>query len=106
VSYLSKQTGALWGAFAALALLGLSGCSYTGSDKCDDVCACTGCPSSEYDLCINLAEAEEKEADYQGCNDQYDVYYSCVSDRLDCIESVPVETACDHERDSFKNCLK
>ena len=105
MSFQSKKTGVIWGVFAALALVAMSGCSYNGEDKCADECECTGCSDLELDNCIDDAGDLERKVDNEGCGDQYDTYLACYEEEFRCVQSKVDADGCGDEFVSLTNCL-
>ena len=103
---MGKQWGLLSWVVAPLFLGGaVSGCGYSVSSLADDICECEGCSDNRYDEVLDFYEDAEREAENEGCEDQFDDYLSCAGEELECHESEAHFDGCGSEERSFFNCM-
>ncbi|WP_437736554.1 hypothetical protein [Sorangium sp. So ce1335] len=89
----------------AVALALLPGCGSSISSLCEDKCDCTGdCSPDDLDDCIDNLEDIEREAEEQGCEDQFDAAMSCVEDEFACRSRGVDVDGCRPEIDNLGGC--
>ena len=70
----------------------------------DEFCDCTGCSDNDYDDVIDELEDEERNADNEGCDDQYTNLVDCANEELECRQSIAYIDGCQSECNSYVNC--
>lgn len=92
--------------FLALALtIAQFGCGSSPSSICSEVCDCEGCSDSELDDCVDNLEDAEKQADDEGCSDQYGDFAACFADQLECRDGDIDADGCNSEAELLEDCL-
>jgi hypothetical protein len=99
----AKRLGWLAGIVVPLVLVSIPSCSPFGGLS-DAYCDCTGCSDNEYDDTIDALEDEERNADNEGCEDQYADLVDCANEELECRESRAHIDGCQSECNSYINC--
>jgi hypothetical protein len=90
----------------AIALISTTSCGFGPGDACDDYCDCQGCSDRDYDECVDQLEDVERDADYRGCNDEYDDLLGCVGDTGYCSHGDNYRYDCDPEASRLDRCLR
>lgn len=95
---------------AALFLIGGAaafgpGCGPSSGSFCDKICDCTGCSEVERTDCVDSVDDAQKAANDEGCNDQYNAYFSCMNSELSCTAGVLDADGCDAEIDAVSKCM-
>ena len=85
--------------------LAAAGCGGSASSLCNDYCDCVGCSDNELDECIDDFEDDQKEAEDEGCGDQYQAYADCLSSELECRDSEVDADGCDNEAEEVGKCV-
>lgn len=100
----AKRLGWLSWVVVPLMLGSAPSCSPFGG-LIDDICDCEGCSDGRYDDYVDEYEDAERDADNEGCLDQFDDYVDCASEELECRESVAYFDGCGSEQRSYYNCI-
>ena len=85
--------------------LAATGCGTSASSLCADQCECEGCSETEEQECVDDVEDAEKQADDEGCSDQYSEFVSCYADQFECIEGEVDADGCNAEAEAYSKCL-
>lgn len=85
--------------------LGAAGCGPSATSLCSDQCDCEGCSEEEEADCVDDVEDAQKDAEDQGCGDQFSDYLSCYSDQFECRDSKVDADGCNSEGKSLNNCM-
>ena len=101
---ISKLAAALFLTSGAVAL-GPSGCTPSSAALCNKVCDCTGCTKDQQVDCVDDLDDARKEARREGCDDQYDAYFSCVADEMRCEDDNIEVDGCDAELEELMQCM-
>ncbi len=91
-------------ALASAVVLAATGCGASGADLCDLECECEGCSDYEREECIDDFDDAARDAEHEGCEDELDIYLSCLDDTGEC-RGDDFETDCGKEKDDFKACV-
>jgi hypothetical protein len=71
----------------ALLAVGSAGCGGPDNDgACDQLHNCIGGNDADYDACVISLERYEDDADLQGCDDEYDVWFECYFANATCTD--------------------
>lgn len=90
----------------ALASMWFSGCTPTSGRYCDKICDCTGCSESEKSECVDTVDDAKKTASDEGCDDQFNAYFSCIDSELTCVSGQLDADGCDKEATELSQCTK
>ncbi len=82
------------------------GCGASSGSLCNKICDCTGCSEQEMAECVDSADDARKAASDEGCDDQYNAYFSCVDGELTCTAGSIDADGCDSEADALGKCMK
>ena len=91
---------------AAVAVWGLTpGCGGPSIGAyCDKVCDCMGCSKSQRDDCADSIEDAKSAAGKDGCGDQFNDYFSCVNEELECNNDQISADGCESEAEALGKC--
>lgn len=84
----------------------LAGCGTSGTDLCDDKCACEGCSNATFDGCVDEEDDRLKRAEERGCVNLYDESVACRLEELECSGSHAHYDGCGTEEERLHNCIK
>lgn len=105
MNFVAKKANVLLGLVMALALTPVIGCGYSGEDRCNEDCDCTGdCSENTRSKCISDQDAEERDAEAKGCLVQRGDYLDCHDDTLRCVNG-KVDDACAAEQQAYFKCM-
>ena len=105
---IGNRRGSAWAVMVVMALAGggLAACGGSAGALCDEFCECEGCSDSEYDECVDELEDDEREADNEGCLDQYDDLLACYDDEAECRDGDHFDAdGCGPEQKNLNECL-
>jgi hypothetical protein len=88
----------------ASALFALAGCSSIEEDLCEAECACEGCSELQHSECLQDYDADQRAAEYRGCEGLYDDLVDCEDATGVCIAG-DWKTSCKPENDRYKACV-
>ncbi|WP_437817791.1 hypothetical protein [Sorangium sp. So ce1078] len=89
----------------ALALAMLAGCGASPTSLCEDKCDCTGsCSERDEVECIDRLEDAERSAAYEGCEDQFDEFISCIDDEFVCDGDNVGVSGCSRPMEDLTEC--
>ena len=94
-----------WVLFGLGASALLVACAVTPSDICEAICDCTGCSDNELAACIDDLEDEQRLAEREGCDEEYDAVLSCFDDEIECRGSGYDLDGCDGELEDLDKCF-
>ena len=80
-------------------------CSSAEEDLCDLRCECEYCTPGQYDNCVYSYEDRERQADFRGCIDLYDMWVDCRESTAYCAPGRDFEDACGFERSRLNDCI-
>lgn len=92
-------------AVGALFLITTSaGCGPSASSICSDIDECVGLSERDFDDCVDDIEDLERDADREGCLEEYDEALLCFEDTYRCDDD-RVETRCEDENEDLARCI-
>ena len=100
-----RSTGLAVIAAFTLAASGVTACGGSIGGICDEICDCEGCSDSEYDDCVDEFEDVERNADREGCLDQYDDVIACIDEEIECRSGDIDYDGCGPEQKDLNDCL-
>lgn len=95
----------LFGAAGTVLLWGLAqGCGPSVASFCDRICECTGCTDDQRTGCVDDIQDQEKAAGEAGCSGEWDSYFACANNELECVNEIPSADGCDAESSALLEC--
>ncbi len=100
---MQRSSGILAALFIGVSALASAGC---GGADIEEICLlreeCLSGNDADIEACVASYELEEEVANIQGCSDEFDAYYLCFYDVVDCnsTDAMPPKMC-----DTSKDCL-
>ena len=77
----------------------------TLEELCDRICACEGCSDTERTECIDELEDDERRAEVEGCDTEFDDLVTCADAELACVGDDVELDGCTPQQDALTSCL-
>jgi hypothetical protein len=81
-----------------------TGCGPSASSICSDIDECVGLSNRDFEDCVDDIEDLERDADREGCLEEYDEALLCFEDTFRCRDD-RVETRCGDEVQDLNRCI-
>ena len=105
VNLLSQKSSLFLVISAFVFAMALPACGYSGTNKCDDDCGCTGaCNDRDFADCYDTEDYYDNLADNAGCADQRSTYLDCYGTQFRCVDKKPDASGCSAELESYLRC--
>ncbi len=76
----------------------------TPDSYCDKTCACIGCATDEFAICVQQIEDVQSQAKGFGCGDSVDALLACVYEKQTCVGGQVMTSECDAETNAYVDC--
>ena len=94
----SPYLTSMMGLFVAVAAFALSGCTSDEQAICEDTVNCRGGSDRDIEACVVAREVDAALVDEIGCNEEYELYFTCITEKATC-QSVEQGVSCTTDED-------